>query len=184
MTGDGWLVMQLVDNGVVRSHDGPGGWQVTVIECPNGLANVESRRGVTQVFVADLPVAGMNDPNRFAAAACTPEGDALVVARQAPLPLLVTPEGQRAAPAHPDRDELLHLAEGDRLVILSASALEAMASSVRTLLRGPTEFLLKRDPIELLTDLVDGAGAGSGAIICRHSRALQSVQEAVGEGCL
>lgn len=60
---------------------------MTVIECPDGLANVETRRGVTQVFVADLPVAGMDDPNRFAAAACTPEGDALVVARQAPLPL-------------------------------------------------------------------------------------------------
>lgn len=169
--------MQLVDNGVVRTHNGPGGWQVTVVECPNGLANVETRRGVTQVFVADLPVAGVDDPNRFAAAACTPEGDALVVARQAPLPLLVTPDGQRATPANPDRDELLHLGEGDRLLILSAAAIEAMPTSVGRLLRGATDVLLKADPVELLTDLVDGVGAGSGAIICRHSATTQYVEE-------
>lgn len=72
---------------------------------------------------------------------------------------------------------MLHLRDGDRLLILSASALEAMPISAGRLLRGATDVLLKADPVELLTDLVDGAGAGSGAIICRHPQTRQSVEE-------
>ncbi len=161
--------MQLADHGVVRTHEGPGGWQVIVIECPNGLANVESRRGVTQVFVADLPVPGASEPNRFAAAACTPEGDALMVARHAPLPLFVTSEGHRTVPASPQQDELVHLRDGDRLLLLSPSAVAAGATSLESLLERPTSALLEAAPIDLLTELVDGVGAGSGAIICRHA---------------
>lgn len=163
------MVMQLVDNGVVRIHDGPGGWHVTVIECANGLANVESRRGITQVFVADMPVPGGNDPNCFAAAACTPEGDALVVARQAPPALLVTPQGQRPTPGNPEQDEVLHPAEGERLLILSPAAFEAMPRSLARLLHGPPDILLSADPVELLTELFDDIGSGSGAIISRHT---------------
>lgn len=174
--------MQVGHNGFVRTHDGPGGWQVTVIECPNGLANVETRRGVTQVFVADVPTAGVDDSNRFAAAACTPEGDVLVVTRGAPLPVLVTPDGQRTMPARPDRDEWVHLAEGTRLLILSASALDAVSRAGGTLLEGPSEVLLAADPVELLTALVDGAGAGSGAVISRHPSARHPVEGEAEQG--
>lgn len=70
-------------------------------------------------------------------------------------------------------------------MILSASALEAMPTSVGRLLRESADVLLKADPVELLTDLVDGVGTGSGAIICRHSATGQSVEdEDIDEGRL
>ena len=68
------MAIQLTDRGVIRRHDGPGGWHVTLAECPDGLANVSMSHGVTRVFVADMPVAGSTETSAYAAAACTPDG--------------------------------------------------------------------------------------------------------------
>lgn len=164
------MVAQLTDNAVVRSHEGPGGWHVVVLECANGLANVASSHGITRVLVADMPTRGATDRSCFAATACTPEGDALVIARQAPPALLVSYDGQRPAPSNPQEDELLHLGERQRLLILSAAAFEAMPRVLARALHGPPSALLEVDPVMLLTDLFDEIGSGSGAVISRQTR--------------
>ena len=99
------MAVQLTDRGAIRRHEGPGGWNVTLVECPDGLANVSTSHGVTRVFVADLPVAGSTESSAYAATACTPDGEALVLSREAPPALLVTAQGLRRAPEVPGSDE-------------------------------------------------------------------------------
>ena len=89
------MAVQLTDRGAIRRHTGPGGWNVTLVECPDGLANVSASRGVTRVFVADLPVAGSTETSAYAAAACTPDGEALRGDRES---------SRGAARQHPPRD--------------------------------------------------------------------------------
>ena len=161
------MAIQVTDRGAVRTHDGPGGWRVTLAECPNGIANVSTSHGVTRVFVADLPDVDSTDPSCFGAAACTPEGEALVLSRQAPPALIISQHGHRRAPSLPGLDELVHL-EGDEVILLfSAAVFEEMPQRLARVLHGHPEDLLTSDPGTFLIDIFEETGSGAGAMITR-----------------
>ncbi|HEY7718868.1 MAG TPA: hypothetical protein VH915_08915 [Pedococcus sp.] len=167
---------------LLRTERDTGGWHVTAIECRRGLARVENRPGLTEVVVADWPGDSDVGGESYSAAACTPEGDALVMSRQAPPALLVTRHGQRPAPVQPGGSELLHLVPGQRLLLLSATAYDALPECLAAMLHGPSSAILDADPFTLLHTLFREIGAGSGAVIGRHApqsdrplRALPSV---------
>lgn len=162
------MAVQVTDRGLIRRHDGPGGWQVTLLECPDGLANVSMSRGVTRVFVADLPDPGSTGSSCFSAAACTPDGDALVLSRQAPPALLITNHGHRRAPSVPETDELVHLGPDEVLLVLSSSVFEEMPQVLARVLHGSAEELLAADPGEFLADIFEQTGSGAGAMISRR----------------
>ena len=165
------MAVQLTDRGAIRRHEGPGGWNVTLVECPDGLANVSTSRGVTRVFVADLPVAGSTESSAYAATACTPDGGALVLSREAPPALLVTAQGLRRAPEVPGSDEWLHLGPDEALLLLSSAVFEEMPHVLAHVLHGHPDELLAADPGTFLTDIFEQTGSGAGAMISRRAAA-------------
>lgn len=161
------MAIQVTDRGAIRSHDGPGGWRVTLVECPNGIANVSTSRGVTRVFVADLPELDAPERGCFAAAACTPEGDALVLSRQAPPALVISQHGHRRAPEIPGLDELVHPEDEEVILLFSAAVFEEMPQRLARVLHGHPEDLLTTDPGTFLLDIFEETGSGAGAMITR-----------------
>ncbi|WP_148236482.1 hypothetical protein [Intrasporangium calvum] len=157
----------MTDRGAIRTHDGPGGWHITLVECPDGLSNVSTVRGVTRVFVADLPAPGSTGPSCFAAAACTPDGDALVLSRQAPPALIISDRGYRRAPVVPGTDELVDVDDDEMILIFSSTVFEEMPQRLARVLHGHPEELLRSDPGAFLLDVFEETGSGAGAVITR-----------------
>lgn len=162
------MVSRTAERRRVRTHRGPGGWLVTAIECTDGVARVGTVGDVTDVVVADCSCHGDLDPECFTAAACTPEGEVLVVSRQSPPALLVTRDTKRTAPAMPLDQELVRLQDADRLLILSPVLFEAMPEVLARTLNGTTADLLTTEPVQLLGAIFADVGAGSGVIISRE----------------
>ena len=150
-----------------RTHRGSGGWLVTAIESVGGLARVGHSGEVTEVVVADTSARGAFDPECFAAAACTQEGDVLLVSRQSPPALLVSGGDKRIAPAASLDSELLHLQQGDRLVILSPAVFEQLPEALAHTLHSAPADLLAADPAALLSEIFEGVSAGAGVVIGR-----------------
>ena len=123
------MVTQVLDAGLVRTQGEYSGWTVTTIESSHGLARVKSHDNVTEIFVGETCDSGPtnSDPCRaFSAAACTPDGDALVLTREAPPAILVTTASYHTSPADPGTRSLEHLEVGERLVMLSSASFEDM----------------------------------------------------------
>ncbi len=160
---------QVAERRRVRTHRGPGGWLVTAIECTDGVARVGTMGAITDVVVADCSCHGELDPDCFTAAACTPEGEVLVVTRQSPPALLVTRDEKRTAPTAPLEQELIRMTGDDRLLILSPALLEAMPEVLARSLHATTADLLTAEPTRLLGEIFENVGAGSGVIISRES---------------
>jgi hypothetical protein len=152
---------------IVRARPGVGDWFVWAVEHDGGIARVEDRGGLTEVVVADAP-RSVDEPGvAFAAAACTIDGGVFLLTHDAPSALLVEPDGCRTAPAEPGSRELLHLAGGERLLLLSSSALETRPDVLSEALREPGHLLLERDPVELLASLFREVGRGAGIVLGR-----------------
>lgn len=152
----------------LQTHHATGGWLITAIECGGGVVRVDGSSGVADVLVADAGPGSAFDPDCFAAAACTPDGDVLVISRQSPPALLVTPDAKRTTPLDSLGRELVHLEDQEELLLLSAALFEAMPEVLaRTLNTDPTE-LLAAEPAALLSRIFAEVGAGSGVIIRRN----------------
>jgi hypothetical protein len=166
------MVMQLTERDLLRTDHAVGGWQITAIECQRGLARVDSHDPhLTEIVVADLPPGRASGRDCFTAVACTDDGEALVMSRQAPPALLVTRSGQWPVPGHGEGQELIRIDGDQRLLILSAAAFDALPESLGRTLHGPPSIVLDADPFTLLHSLFREIGAGSGAIIGRYPHA-------------
>lgn len=164
------MVTQVLDAGLVRTQGDYGGWTVTTIESSHGLARVRPQDGITEIFVGETCDGGSTSSNpcrAYSAAACTPEGDALVLTREAPPAILVTAAFHRTSPADPGMRSLEHLEVGERLVMLSSASFEDMPDLLAALLRSAPAKLLRSDPANLLAELFQAVGQGAGAIIER-----------------
>lgn len=162
------MVSQVVERKRLRTHHATGGWLITAIECGGGVARIDGSSGIADVLVADGGHGGAFDPDCYAAAACTPDGDVLVLSRQSPPALLVTRGAKRTTPLDPLGRELVHLDGEEELLLLSASLFEAMPEVLaRTLNTDPTT-LLAAEPAALLSEIFAEVDAGSGVIIRRN----------------
>lgn len=162
------MVSQVAERKRLRTHHATGGWLITTIECAGGLAVVEESSGVADVLVADGHGNGELDPECFAAAACAPDGDVLVVSRQSPPALLVTHQDKRTTPVYPLGRELVHLEGAAKLLILSPALFEAMPEVLARTLHAAPMDLLAADPASLLSEIFEDVHAGSGVIIGRN----------------
>lgn len=150
---------------LVRSSPGCGDWMVWAVEQPAGVARIERRPGLTEVVVADAP-SSAEDLSGFTAVACTPEGGAMVLTHAAPPALLVTASGCRTAPVQAGERELVPLAWGELLILLSASVLESRPALLSQKVHSPAALLMA-DPAELLGELFADVAHGAGAIVRR-----------------
>lgn len=161
------MVAEVTERGLVRRLECAGGWSAALMECPDGVASLSNGRDVVQLFVSEMPDRQSDRPSSFIAAACLPEGEVLVLAREAPPALLVTPHGHARVPANAQREELVRIAPGEFLLLLSAAVFEDMPASLATLLHDPHPQLLGLDPGAFLATLLDSTGAGAGAVLTR-----------------
>jgi len=159
------MVAEVTERGLVRRLECTGGWSAALMECPDGVASLSNGRDVVQVFVSDLPDLESDRPNSFIAAACMPEGEVLILSRDAPPALLITTHGHSRVPADAKREELVRIAPGEFLLLLSASVFEDMPPALATLVHTEHPQLLGMDPGALLATLLDAKGSGAGAVL-------------------
>lgn len=146
-------------------------WTVLVAEQVLGVADVRTVDDGGQVFVADLPETGTGGTsgNSFASALCGPGGSVQVTTRNAPPALLVTSAGHRAVPDGVAHHETVTLDPGDRLILLSASALEGLPCCLARVLHEPPDRLLRADESALLVEVFDQQQSGAGAVVVRSA---------------
>ena len=150
-----------------RRDDEP--WSVTCIEYPRGLALLEPRPTMTRVIVADSTntFAGPDDPDAYSAAACTRDGDLALVVHHSPPALVIGSTGCRTLPADGGCRDSVRLAPGERLLLLSCAAFEAMPEVLANGLGDDSTDLAGQDPEDLLLDIFRELGHGAGAVIDR-----------------
>lgn len=159
------MSVRVVGAAIVRTTRGVGDWTVWAVEQPGGVAGTARRRGLAEVVVADAPRSAEDDAG-FTAVACTRDGHALVVSRDAPPALLVTRSGCRTVPTEPGGRELVALDGDQLLLLLSSSVLEARPAALCQSLQKPAD-VLDRDPDHLLGDLFADVPHGAGAVVRR-----------------
>lgn len=163
------MVTRIVGDALLHTEVNTG-WTVTSLECSRGLARLDLRRGLTQVVIADTgdAVAGLDEPAAFAAAACTHDGEVVVVARRSPPAIVLGPDGCRTTPSDGAGHETQYPQPGERLLLLSSSAFENMPDVLATGMNRSPATLIERDPQELLLEIFADLGCGAGAVIDRR----------------
>ncbi|MEO6413686.1 MAG: hypothetical protein ABIO48_13955 [Pedococcus sp.] len=159
------MTIHVLGSSIVRTSPGVGDWTVWAVEQRAGIARVEERRGLTEIVIGDAPRSVDSDDTGFTAVACTLDGAAFVLCHDAPPALVVGPQGCRTAPAEPGGREMLQLAPDERLLLLSASVLEARPEALSQALHHPGGGLVRRDPVSLLANLFREVHHGAGAVV-------------------
>lgn len=146
-------------------------WAVTSIECAQGLARLDLRPGLTQVVVGDTSdaVAGLDQPAAFAAAACTSDGEIVVLARRSPPAIALDSDGSRTTPAGGASRDSEFPSPGNRFLMLSSSAFENLSESLVTCLKKAPQDLIAQDPEDLLLSIFADLDRGAGAVIDRRA---------------
>jgi hypothetical protein len=160
----------------VTRHRGPLalGWDVTVLEHRGGLATVRRGIGLLEVAVGDVAPAGRSTHRHHHAqpcettASCHADGRIDVRACTAPPALVVSADATRRLPDVPGTVGSLGLGIGERVLMLSAAAFEALPPALVDVLRAPSARVLQADPVELLQQIFAETSFGCGALICRH----------------
>ncbi len=167
------MVIRVVGDAIVHTEVNEG-WAVTSLECTRGLARLDLRRDLTQVVIADTgdAEAGLGEPPAFAAAACTPDGEVVVVARRSPPAIVLGPSGCRTSPSNGADRETAYPQPGERLLLLSSSAFENMSDVLVSGMNVSPSALIQRDPQDLLLAIFADLGCGAGAVIDRRPNRL------------
>jgi hypothetical protein len=161
------MSVQVAGSAIIRTSRGVGDWTIWAVEQLGGIARVEERRGLTEIVIADAPASTEPTASGIAAIACTLDGGAFLMCNQAPPALLIEAHGCRTAPAGPDGRELVQLGAEARLLLVSASVLEARPEALAKSLREPGRRLLHCDPVDLLARLFREVHHGAGAVVGR-----------------
>lgn len=144
-------------------------WSVTCVELPKGLAVLERNGPMTRVIVADssTTVAGPHDPDAYAAAVCTPDGELALVVHNSPPAIVVGASECSTRPAEGAGRDCLCLDPGQRLLLLSAAAFESLPRILADSLTSAPDDLARRNPEDLLLEIFREVGRGAGAAIDR-----------------
>jgi hypothetical protein len=139
------------------------GWAVTSCEGPGGVVRVVRGRDGLRIAVGDQSA----DADHRTRVALSRDGVATVRAAATPPALLVSPRAARTVPAVPGIPERTTLSTADRLLVLSADALDALPESLASVLQALPAKVSGRDPADLLTELFADLPSGSGVIVVR-----------------
>ncbi len=142
-------------------------WSVTCVEYPKGLALLQRTGPMTRVIVADSAntFAGPEDPDAYSAAVCTPDGELALVVHHSPPAIVVGSTGCRTRPAEGACRDCVRLNPGERLLLLSGAAFEALPPVLADGLSSSAADLAHCDPEDLLLEIFREVGHGAGAAI-------------------
>ncbi len=137
------------------------GWTITWIQSSPGSVQVNcGGTGVVVVVGDDERISGLSTSLLLSRT-----GGALVRAASAPPGLLVSEHYTRTVPGIPGVDDCVTLAPGDRLLVLSADALEALPVTRPRQHRPWVDQVHQQPPAEFLARLFRDVEGGSGAIM-------------------
>ncbi|MGL4174262.1 MAG: hypothetical protein ACRCTR_09390 [Actinomycetota bacterium] len=145
--------------GVCTAH----GWTITWVECTPGSVRVSAELPGIVLVVGDDATCDLGSTTVLLGT----QGSAIVRAESAPPALLLGSAQRRIVPRAPGVDDPLHLNTVDRLLVLSADALEALPSPFPQQ-RPWHHDLHGQTSNELLTLLFGELTHGSGAVIVRE----------------
>lgn len=143
---------------LVRAH----GWVVATRCARAGGARVRPSPHGLRVEVSDA-----GSPERCTEVVLHTDGGVRVTASTTPPALLVDAADARTVPALPGGAETLRLDSGQRLLVLSSDALDALPVSVAAVLQSLPARLAAGEPDVLLRDLTADLDAGSAALVVR-----------------
>lgn len=141
------------------------GWTLTTLEYADGIVSVDRRARLTQVVVGDRSPTDPAGRESYAAAACTVDGELLVAVRSAPPAIVARRDGCRTRPADGATSDSTFPSCGERLILLSCTAFEAVPDLLVEGIRTAPERLAEGDAERLLVDLFGQVGRGAGAVI-------------------
>jgi hypothetical protein len=145
---------------VVRRH----GWVVaTRSGAPHGVRLTEVAGGLC------LEVADSSSLERCTRVDLRADGVVRAYAATTPPALLVAAADVRTVPALPGGAETVRLDVGQRLLVLSSDALDALPVSLASVLQSLPARLADREPDELLRELTADLDVGSAAIVVRET---------------
>ncbi len=142
LSSGGWLVTSSTADGRDVRFDRAG--DVLLVEVGDGNTDA----GTTVVLAAD--------------------GTITVHAETTPPALLVSATSARTLPAVPGVPETVRFDTGQRLLVLSSDALDALPESLVQVLQALPEQVTGREPADLLTQLFADLPGGSGVIVARR----------------
>jgi hypothetical protein len=158
------LALPVLDVGrsatLVRRH----GWAVaTRSGAPRGVRLLAVPGGLR------LEVSDVGTPDRCTRVDLRADGLATVQASTTPPALLVGSEDARTVPALPGGADSVRLDAGQRLLVLSSDALDALPVSLAAVLQSLPARFADREPHELLRELTADLDVGSAAIVVRET---------------
>lgn len=145
-------------------------WVIARLERSSGFTRASAGNGPLRIRVGDG--SGSNDdtpeaPGSVVTATLGMDGCVTVETRSAPPALLVSSDGARLLPAVPGLCRPTQMAIGDRLLLCSASALDAPPVGLVDILKAPAREVLRMSPTALLHTLLDGTSDGAAAVVIR-----------------
>ncbi|MGL5859505.1 MAG: hypothetical protein ACRC35_14085 [Angustibacter sp.] len=142
-----------------------GGWTVTWVQSSSGSVRVTDDIPGLVVVVGDDATSDVLSTTVLLGSG----GSAMVRAESAPPALMITGERARTVPRIPGLDDVVRLAGDDRLLVLSADALDALPGLLPQH-RPWAEDAGARSPAGLLDHLFRKLAVGSGAVIVPSGR--------------
>ncbi|WP_426564489.1 hypothetical protein ACPPVT_00650 [Angustibacter sp. McL0619] len=139
-------------------------WTVTCQSTADGVVQVDRTRDGMRIAVGDR----RSEPEQSTVLRLARDGSLTVSAAATPPALLVSPDGARTVPAVPGLTEQTRLDVGERLLVLSADALDAMPASLAAVFQALSAQVTGRDPVELLDELFAALPRGSAVIVTRR----------------
>jgi hypothetical protein len=156
-------------------------WVVATLDRSSGYTRVHSVAGGLQLRVGDGTASvGRPAPGNGSLVTASLFDDASVVVetRTAPPALLVSTAGAQLLPAAPGQCRPTRMAPGDRLLLCSASALDAPPVGLVSILKAPVIEVLRMSPTVLLERLLEGTDDGAAAVVLRAGpHAVPPVEE-------
>jgi hypothetical protein len=151
-------------------------WVITRLERPTGFAKVYRHGRTVRVLVGDDGGAAASDVRAGLAAPRAEsviearfdfDGTVIVETRSAPPALLVGRGGTQLLPATPGLRRPAQMAEGDVLLLCSASALDAPPIGLVEILKAPARQVLGMSPELMLSMVMGDEPDGAAAVVMR-----------------
>jgi len=148
----------------------PARWAVATLDRSSGFTRMRTVGAGLQLRVGDGRAAleaARADGGSLVTATLGEDGTVVVETRTAPPALLVSLDGTRLLPAAPGQCRPTRMAVGDRLLLCSASALDAPPVGLVDILRTPVEQVLRMSPTALLDRILEDTDDGAAAVVQR-----------------
>jgi hypothetical protein len=153
----------------------PARWVITRLERPTGFARISRHGAAVRVLVGDdgrpgrpgEPGYPVDRSESVVSALFDPDGRVVVETRSAPPALLVARSGTQLLPDTPGHQVPTRMADGDVLLLCSASALDSPPVGLVEILRSPAQQVLAMSHELMLAMILGDEPDGAAAVVMR-----------------